>query len=157
VIGINGVRLRVVGVARPGFGGIESVPFDFWAPVTMADALDPARDFFGPKPGRGLRSIVRIKRGLSEEQATAAFSTTIRSVVADRGPAWQNASAALESHNGSIPLNAETLAASSRWRSRSVSFSSSRAPTSPTSCWREAWLGNAKSESGSPSALRAVG
>jgi len=110
VIGINGVRLRVVGVMRPGFGGIESVPFDFWAPVTMADVLDPARDFFGPKPGRGLRSIIRIKRGLGEEQAAAALSTTIRSVVADRGPTWRNASAALESHNGSIPLNAETLA-----------------------------------------------
>jgi predicted permease len=110
VIGINGVRLRVVGVMRSGFGGIESVPFDFWAPVTMADALDPARDFFGPKPGRGFRSIVRIKRGLSAEQATAALSTTIREVVAERGPTWKNASAALESHNGSIPLNAETLA-----------------------------------------------
>jgi predicted permease len=114
-IALNGVRLRVVGVMRIGFGGIESVPFDFWAPITMAGVLDPARDFFSATAvngvgERGLRSIVRLRAGVSVEQAMAALSPTIRIAERDRGPAWRAATASLESHNGSIPLNSETMA-----------------------------------------------
>ena len=114
-IGINGVRLRVVGVMGKGFGGIESVPFDFWTPITMADVLDPSRDFFdasaATKVGqRGLRVIVRLRPSVTVEQAIAALGATIHDFAKQRNPEWRNAIAQLESHNGSIPLNAETLA-----------------------------------------------
>jgi predicted permease len=114
-IALNGVRLRIVGVMRTGFGGIESVPFDFWAPITMAGVLDPARNFFSATAVNGvgqsgLRSIVRLRGGVSVEQATAALSSTIRIAEHDRGPAWRTATANLESHNGSISLNSETIA-----------------------------------------------
>ena len=112
---LNGVRLRVVGVMPSGFGGIESVPFDFWAPMTMATLLDPARDYFSAgarngSAGRALRSVVRLRRDVTAEQAAAALTPLMRSFAKDRGPEWRNASVDLESHNGSIPLNAETMA-----------------------------------------------
>jgi len=113
-IALNGVRLRVVGVMTKGFGGIESVPFDFWAPITMGSVLDPARNYFDPaaKPNnrRGVRLIVRLRQRVSVEQAAAALAPAIRDFTKSRGPDWVNATANLESHNGSIPLNAETLA-----------------------------------------------
>ncbi|HYM25597.1 MAG TPA: ABC transporter permease, partial [Vicinamibacterales bacterium] len=98
-----------------GFGGIESVPFDFWAPITMATVLEPARDYFAASGangsvGRQLRCIVRLRSGVTAEQAAAALTPAIRAFTKERGPEWQNASVDLESHNGSIPLNAETIA-----------------------------------------------
>ncbi|HEY2736205.1 MAG TPA: ABC transporter permease, partial [Polyangiales bacterium] len=113
-IAVNGVRLRVLGVMAKGFGGIESVPFDFWAPITMGSVLDPTRNYFssgaaGVSP-RGMRVIVRLRRQVNAEQASAALASTMRGLAKSRGPEWRGATASLESHNGSIPINAETLA-----------------------------------------------
>jgi predicted permease len=116
---INGVRLRIVGVMRQGFGGIESVPFDFWAPITMGPALDPTRDYFGRGASlrgvregapRGVRLVVRLKPSVTMEQAAAALQPDARDFAMHRGAGWRNATIRLESHNGSIPLDAETIA-----------------------------------------------
>jgi putative ABC transport system permease protein len=114
-ITLSGVRLRVVGIMAPGFGGIESVPFDFWAPITMAGTLDPGRHYFaGVSNGQidwALRSIVRLRENVSVDEATLALAPTVRRFAATRGPDWENATPKLDSHNGSIPINPETLAA----------------------------------------------
>lgn len=114
-ITLSGVRLRVVGVMGPGYGGIESVPFDFWAPITMAGMLDPGRRYFGdasnPRSDWALRSIVRLRPSVSVDEATRALVPTIGRFAEARGADWRNATAALDSHNGSIPINPETLAA----------------------------------------------
>src|SRR5262249_31675235 len=61
--------------------------------------------------GRGVRVIVRLHHDVNAEQAAAALAPTMRDFTKDRGRQWRNATANLESHNGSMPITPETLAA----------------------------------------------
>ncbi len=45
-ISLNRAKFTVIGIAAPGFGGLDPWPSEFWAPVTMQKALEPDRDFF---------------------------------------------------------------------------------------------------------------
>ncbi|HMF27436.1 MAG TPA: ABC transporter permease, partial [Candidatus Cybelea sp.] len=114
-IALNGVRLRIVGVIAAGFSGIESVPFDFWVPVTMGEALNPGRHYVGSAPNGNadwaLRSVLRLRPNVSVDEATRALVPTVRQFATARGAEWRNATVTLDSHNGSIPINPETLAA----------------------------------------------
>ena len=49
---LRGQPLEVVGVANPGFDGLE-FPSEFWVPLTMHFPLMGGPDLFGPQhPGR---------------------------------------------------------------------------------------------------------
>ena len=71
----------VVGIARPGFTGIEpEVSVDVWVPVTAGAAdrgwhLDPNINW--------LRLLVRLHRGADPAQAQATFEAAFRAHVAD--------------------------------------------------------------------------
>jgi len=107
---LNGISLRVVGVAQKGFGGLESVPFEFWAPITMIGLLDPSRDIFVPKPVDALRIIGRIRPGESVDQAKAELLAWLRSTTADRPPPQGAVDVVLASRATSIPLTPEAVA-----------------------------------------------
>jgi hypothetical protein len=119
-IALNGISLHVVGVAQKGFGGLESVPFQFWAPITMIGLLDPSRDVFGPKPvdaSHALASassvvgvIGRIRPGESVEQTKHELLAWLRSVTADRPPSGGAVEAMLSSRATSIELTPEAIA-----------------------------------------------
>ncbi len=107
---MNGVSLRIVGVAQKGFGGLEAVPFQFWAPITMIGLLDPSRDIFAPKPAAALRIIGRIRPGVSVEQTNQELLAWVRSTTADRPPSQGAAEVLLTSRATSIALTPETIA-----------------------------------------------
>ncbi|HEX8943538.1 MAG TPA: ADOP family duplicated permease [Gemmatimonadaceae bacterium] len=107
---LNGISLRIVGVTRKGFGGLESVPFQFWAPITMIGLLDPSRDIFAPKPAEALRIIGRIRPGESVEQAKYDLLAWLRTTTADRPPSQGAVEVVLASRATSIPLTPEAIA-----------------------------------------------
>jgi predicted permease len=72
---------RVVGIARPGFSGIEpEVSVDVWVPATAAAADRGWR----PDPNLNwLRLLVRLRDGVDPGRAQAMFETAFRTHVAD--------------------------------------------------------------------------
>lgn len=107
---LNGVSMRIVGVAQKGFGGLESVPFQFWAPITMIGLLDPSHDIFASKPPEALRIIGRIRPGLSIEQTNHELLAWLRSTTTDRPPPESAVEVLLASRATSIPLTPEAIA-----------------------------------------------
>ena len=71
-VAINGRTLVVVGVARPEFQGLDDSPQDLWLPVTMNGAV-AGRDLFGADQPRELHLIVRLRPGVTAEQAQGAL------------------------------------------------------------------------------------
>jgi predicted permease len=109
---INGVALHVVGVARRGFGGLEGVPIQFWAPYTMLGPIEPGRDPFTARNAASrLGMIGRLRRGVSTEQASAALLTTLRIATADEPTPRRAGQVTLEARSTSIPLTPEVIEA----------------------------------------------
>jgi predicted permease len=94
-INLNGSFYTVVGIARDGFGGLTSAPFDFWLPLSN-DAL--------------VSAIVRLAPGVSENRAHTALLARIRGMTADLPPLERAASVTLIPKGTSIPVNDETIA-----------------------------------------------
>ena len=87
------VPYTVVGVAQPGFFGIEpEVSVDVWVPVTAASANRGWR----PDPNiNWLRLLLRLRPGVDVSQAQAMFETAFRAHVADTlmpgaSPRWKS-------------------------------------------------------------------
>src|SRR5882672_5795042 len=87
------VPYTVVGVAQPGFFGIEpEVSVDVWVPVTAASADGGWR----PDPNiNWLRLLLRLQPGIDVSKAQAMFETAFRAHVADTlmpgaSPRWKS-------------------------------------------------------------------
>jgi predicted permease len=107
---LNGVTMQIVGVAQKGFGGLESVPLQYWAPITMIGLLDPSRDAFAPKPAQSLNIIGRIRPGVSVEQTNHALLGWLRSITSEL-PSPQRASDVILTPRGrAIALTPEAIA-----------------------------------------------
>jgi predicted permease len=106
---INGVPLRVVGVARQGFGGVESTPMQFWIPITMAEVVNPLNEVFGEHASSVVRMIARLRKGVDDEQAAAALLTTLQTRTLEQPIGRRAASVVLESRATSIPLTKEAI------------------------------------------------
>jgi predicted permease len=109
IVPINGISLRVVGVARKGFGGVETAPLQFWAPITMAESIDPLNDVFADTSRSPVRMIGRLRHDVTEQQAAAALLTTVQSRSLDQPVERRPKSMMLESRATSIPLTKETI------------------------------------------------
>jgi predicted permease len=109
MVPINGVPLRVVGVARRGFGGIETTPLQFWAPITMAETINPLNDLFTQKSGNAVRMIVRLRSGVDDDRAAAALLTTLQTRTLEQPVERRAKSVMLESRATSIPLTKEAI------------------------------------------------
>ncbi len=80
---VNRHPLTIVGVAPPDFHGtMPGLAFEIWIPVTMGVELGAMGDAtFRNRSGRNLYTMVRLKRGVSVEQARAEVSTLARNLA----------------------------------------------------------------------------
>ena len=108
-VSLNGVPLRIVGVAREGFSGIESVPLQFWAPITMAGRLDPERNPFAAKPSSAVRMVGRLRPGVSSTQAAAAVLASLATATAELPRPHRARDVNLESRATSVPITTDAV------------------------------------------------
>ena len=96
-IRVNKYPLTIVGVVRPGFGGLEpGLPTSIFVPITMAPVILPDYDF-GPRfldwRLRWTNVYGRLKPGVTIEQAKTGLQPLFHQIVAMevRQPDFQNA------------------------------------------------------------------
>src|SRR5690349_8166907 len=70
-VSLNRAKFIVIGVAAPGFGGLDPWPSEFWAPVTMQKALEPDRDLLEEDNTGWLALLGRMRPGTSLEEVRA--------------------------------------------------------------------------------------
>ncbi|HKW31846.1 MAG TPA: ABC transporter permease [Candidatus Acidoferrum sp.] len=70
-VSLNRAKFVVIGVAAPGFHGLDPWPSDFWAPVTMQKALEPDRDLLDEDNTGWLALLGRAQPGISMEEVRA--------------------------------------------------------------------------------------
>ena len=80
---LNGRLMTIVGVAKPGFNGTESLASTFWAPFTMQSALEP-NDLYGKANTSWLAVIGRVKTGLARETVRADLNVIAARIDADQ-------------------------------------------------------------------------
>ena len=69
---LNGRQFTVVGVARPGFGGLEIEPVAVWVPLAMtAVAMPDQKGLLESLDGQWLYAVGRVKPGVSLDSASA--------------------------------------------------------------------------------------
>jgi macrolide transport system ATP-binding/permease protein len=67
-VSLNRAKFVVIGVAAPGFAGLDPWPNEFWVPVTMQKALQPDRDLL-PEDNTGWLALLgRIREGISIDE-----------------------------------------------------------------------------------------
>ncbi len=110
-ITINGHKFEVVGVCKPDYTGIDPVPIDFFAPITMQSAFSPGRDLFGPDNPALIHIAGRLRPGISVDQAQAALTVFVKHATEKLPEAEQAIHAALTSKATAFPLNASVMAA----------------------------------------------
>jgi predicted permease len=70
-ISLNRTKFVVIGVAAPGFRGLDPWASEFWAPLTMQKALEPDTDLL-PEDNTGWLALLgRMRPGVSLEQVRA--------------------------------------------------------------------------------------
>ena len=81
-VSVNGRPMDVVGVAAPGFQGIEvGRVVDVFVPITMKATLTPTWDDFANWRSRWLNIIARRAPGISPEQAEAGANVAYRQAL----------------------------------------------------------------------------
>ena len=85
---VNGTRMTIIGVTRPGFTGeIVGVSNDVWLPISMVDALRPNARRLDDRQFNWLLLLGRLKPGATLAQAGQEIPTLIQqSVVANSTP-----------------------------------------------------------------------
>ncbi len=78
---VNGVTFGIVGVMREEFRGLEVVPPDFWAPLSVAGRLRPGSR--SGDPDLGVEIVGRLRSDRSTEAAAAALSAWVASSSRD--------------------------------------------------------------------------
>jgi predicted permease len=73
-ISLNRTPVMVIGIAPPGFQGSEPVPSQFWAPLTMQDALLRKRDLLHDDQQSWLGLVGRVRPGVSAQQVRAGLA-----------------------------------------------------------------------------------
>ena len=69
---VRGYPFEVVGVARDGFAGLEEIPQDFWAPLSMYAQIEEGPDVFGQQAPERLSIIGRMKPGRQRSSGAGA-------------------------------------------------------------------------------------
>ena len=71
---LNGRQFTVVGVARPGFGGLDLEPVSVWVPLAMTSvAMPDQKGLLESLDGQWLYAVGRVKPGVSLDRATASL------------------------------------------------------------------------------------
>ena len=103
---LRGYPVEVIGVAKPGFTGLGSLPTEFWAPLTLAPLV---------AGGRQDSAFVAVTGRLSAEQTikqtSAALEMWSKQITADRPESERAVGIVMISRATKIPLAPEVLAA----------------------------------------------
>ncbi len=103
---LRGHAVEVVGIARPGFTGLGSIPAEFWVPLTLAPLVAPGR-----QDALFLTVTGRLKPGVSVQQAGAALGVWSKQMTADRPESERAVGTMLVSRATMIPPAPDLLAA----------------------------------------------
>jgi predicted permease len=101
-IAIQGHPCEVVGVLPDGFGGLDLLPHDFWAPLSIERQLD---DRAG-----ALQIVGRLKPDITPKAGAAALTLWARAMTAARPDDEKAETAVLESRATAIPRSPLTAA-----------------------------------------------
>ena len=96
---LRGQPVEVVGIAKPGFTGLGSIPTEFWVPLTLAPLVAG-----GPQDAVFLTVTGRLKPGVSVGQAGVALKIWSKQITADRPEAERAFGTTLVSRATRIPL-----------------------------------------------------
>lgn len=107
---IRGVYVDVVGIAPEGFVGMDLLPRDFWAPLTLLPAFEEP-DLFGPDQPRRLAVIGRLSDTHTEAAARAAILDWAQRTTAANPPETQATVAVLQPAATPIALSLSVLLA----------------------------------------------
>jgi len=91
---VKGIPITIVGVAPPGFGGVDPVhpAIDFWIPLQQRPQLNawgtPATDhtLYGSSNWLALQILGRLRSGVSREQAQAQLTAAFQNALANASP-----------------------------------------------------------------------
>jgi len=91
---VKGVPVTIVGVAPPGFNGVDPVHtvIDFWIPLQHRPELNawgtPATDhaLYGSPNWLALQMLGRLRQGVSPEQAQAQLTPAFQNALANASP-----------------------------------------------------------------------
>ena len=86
-LAVNGNSLTVVGVARPGFAGVQVglVP-DLFIPITMKAAMTPNWDGLADRNDHWVTMLGRLKPGLAAAKAEAGLAPLYRAILEGEAP-----------------------------------------------------------------------
>jgi predicted permease len=99
---LRGRPFEVVGIANPGFVGLESFPGGFWIPLRQYSAVADGPDPF-ISPQEALKLIGRLRPGITPEAAKTPLLAWSRTAAPDA------IGVAMISHATTIPLNRDAV------------------------------------------------
>jgi putative ABC transport system permease protein len=108
---IRGTYVEIVGIAREGFVGLDLLPLDFWAPLTLQPAFEEGSSLFGPEQPQRLDVVGRLGATETEGSARAAVLAWAQRTTASNPPETQAAVALLEPAATPIALSFNVLLA----------------------------------------------
>ena len=109
---INGVQLTIIGVTPKGFGGLNSWPFEFWAPLSMAEPLSGWKRIQTiAKSAEDTRMVGRVAPGVTSEQAAARLAAWLRNDMPGIKPEARVGEVQMVSQATSMPISPELIAA----------------------------------------------
>ncbi len=81
-IRVNGFPMTVVGIAQPGFDGVEpGLPAQIFVPISMAPAVRPGFKSMFERRERWVQVYGRLKPGISIEQAKSGLQPLFQQIV----------------------------------------------------------------------------
>jgi len=81
-IKLNNRALTVIGVTPQRFrGGMNSLAFDIWIPLTMASELQPATQELTKRTSRPYLMLAQLKPGVTQEQAQAELNSAAQRLL----------------------------------------------------------------------------
>ena len=108
---IRGVYVEIVGIAPEGFVGLDLLPRDFWAPLTLLPALEEGPSLFGPEQPQRLEVVGRLSATQTEGSARAAVLAWAQRTTASHPPETQAVVAILQPAATPIALSFNVLLA----------------------------------------------
>ncbi|HTE66339.1 MAG TPA: ABC transporter permease [Candidatus Binatia bacterium] len=108
---IRGVYVEIVGIAPEGFVGLDLLPRDFWAPLTLLPALEEGPSLFGPEQPQRLDVVGRLGATQTEGSARGAVLAWAQRTTASNPPETQAVLAILQPAATPIALSFNVLLA----------------------------------------------
>ena len=79
-VSLNRSKFVVIGIAAPGFRGLDPWPSEFWAPVTMQKALEPDIERLNDDNTGWLSMLGRLRSGVSLDEVRADLGVIARRI-----------------------------------------------------------------------------